>query len=310
MSYALWVESNQQTIEIVPKLYSCYNVGMNTINNIQDVIDYYHTWESRLGYVLLLKGTRHFGYYPEGKEKLSYQEAQEEMNKNLAKRINLPSNSKILDAGCGEGNTAISLAKSHGYQIEGIDLLDASIKKAQENIRQAGVSDKIHLTIGDYASYDWPKDSFDGIYTMEALVHLADYRGALSHFHQVLKPGGRLVLFEYSMTPPKDLKHSQTALWNQIIEHTSMFGLPHFHHGKFPEILNETGFADVHVEDITARVLPMLQSFHRIGKLPYVIVRLLGLETKFINAMFAVEGYDDIIKHGTWRYNIITARKK
>lgn len=273
-------------------------------------MDYYRRWESRAGFSLLLNGTRHFGYYPEGKEDVSFETAQREMENRLGKELNLPKDALILDAGCGEGHVSINLAKNFGYRIEGIDLLENAIQKAEKNIRLHNLSDTIHVHVGDYTTYDWPKHTFDGIFTMETFVHIADYQGSLAHFHDILRPGGILVQHEYSITPPKDLSLGQSKLWNDIINYMGMYGLPHFHHGKFPHMLQDAGFSDVEVTDVTERVLPMFASFHRKGVLPYKLISFFGLQHRFINAMFAVEGYKDIVKNGTWRYNIITSKKK
>ena len=96
------------------------------------VIDYYHSVESLLGY-RFLKGVKHFGYYPKGQENLSMSEAQLLMNEQLAKALDLKKDSKVLDAGCGEGGVAIYLAKKYGLQVTGIDLLDFNIARAKKN---------------------------------------------------------------------------------------------------------------------------------------------------------------------------------
>jgi ubiquinone/menaquinone biosynthesis C-methylase UbiE len=46
---------------------------------------------------------------------------------------------KIIDIGCGTGRHAIELAK-RGYQVTGIDLSDAQLKRAREKAEEAGVA--------------------------------------------------------------------------------------------------------------------------------------------------------------------------
>lgn len=255
-------------------------------------------------------GKQHFGYFTPGQNSSSYTAAHEEMHRQLAHRLALPPGSRVLDAGCGEGHTALYLAKQKGFQVEGIDLVDTSLEAALKAAQDNNLTEKVHVQVGDYATYPWPKESFDAVFTMETLVHVANYQDALAHFYELLKPKGVLVLFEYSMTAPKNLKLTQLRLWEQVIEQTSMYGLPHFHHGAFPEILGEAGFDSVVVEDITEHTLPMLEQFYHAAKLRYKLISILGLQKRFPTITFAVEGYEDIITNSTWRYNIITARKK
>lgn len=44
--------------------------------------------------------------------------------------------------------------------------------------------------------------------------------------------------------------------------------------------------------------------------LPYIFIKFLGLQQKFINATSGVELYGNIKKGDFWRYNIISAEKK
>ena len=70
-------------------------------------IKYFSAKESRWGYSLLLRGTKHFGYYPVGKEHIPMSKAQRLMEDKLGKKLDLPHNSMLLDAGSGEGNVEI-----------------------------------------------------------------------------------------------------------------------------------------------------------------------------------------------------------
>lgn len=282
---------------------------MNTRINRQKVIDYYHTFESRLGYPLILKGVRHFGYYPIGEEKLSMHKAQLRMEEQLSKKLDLPRISHVLDAGCGEGNVAIHLTQKYGYRVTGIDLLDVSLKIARRKTKRAHVEQKINFIQGDFTIMKFPENYFDGIYTMESLVHNANFHQALSNFHKILKPDGKLVMFEYTMTPYKSMSQFQKRIWQQLNLDTGMFGLAKLHHGIFPAILKKSGFKQIEVEEITSRIMPMLDYFHRLAVVPYTLLKLLHLEKKFVNSMFAVDCYRDLKVNGTWKYIIASAKK-
>ncbi len=275
----------------------------------QKVIDYFNAWESRWGYTLLLKGIKHFGYYPEGKENLSMYEAQKLMEDKLVEKLSLNSDFLVLDAGCGEGGVAIHLAQKYRLRVKGVDFLESSIEKANKKASELDLQDRVSFQVMDYTKLSFPEESFDGVYTMESLVHVPDHQQALREFYRVLKPGGRLVLFEYSICPKKEMTFQQKRLWNMIMEGWAMHSLPRFLHGKFPEILEEVGFTDVSVEDITPRMIPMVRNLYLIAYLPYQLIKLLKLQRKFINITFAVEGYRSIIKSDVWRYNIVTATK-
>ncbi|KKS96041.1 MAG: An16g00300, 2-heptaprenyl-1,4-naphthoquinone methyltransferase [Candidatus Gottesmanbacteria bacterium GW2011_GWA2_43_14] len=282
---------------------------MNSRINQQKVIDYYHTFESRLGYSLILKGIRHFGYYPPGQEKLSMYQAQLKMEEYLAEKLDLPIGSKVLDAGCGEGHVAIHLARKYGYRMTGIDFIDNSIKIARKKAEKAKMGPAVNFIQGDYTRYNFPENHFDAIYTMETLVHVANYKKALGKFRKFLKPKGLLVLFEYTITSSKKQTPAQKRLWQEIKTGTGMFGLDKFYHGCFPKLLKEADFTSIKVEEITPRINPMLETLYRLTVIPFSILKLLKLEKNFVNAMCATVGFRDMKANGSWRYIIATTRK-
>lgn len=280
-------------------------------NNLskQSVFDYYSNLESKWGYRLLLKGNRHFGYYPSKNTKISFSQAQILMEEQLAQKLFLPQASLLLDAGCGEGNTAIYLAQKYSYRIKGVDLLKDSIFIARKKAKAFHLEKHLIFMVGDYTQTDFPNNIFDGIYTMETLVHIKNYQRALRELFRILKPDGKIVLFEYTLSKQEDLNKIQKEIWKKVIEGTGMFGLPKFTHGLFPKILKEAGFIEVKVEEITERVMPMLDTFNKVAHIPYLIIKLLKQEKRFVNAMFSVEAYNDLKKNKTWKYVIVSARK-
>ncbi|MDO8265707.1 MAG: methyltransferase domain-containing protein [Candidatus Saccharibacteria bacterium] len=276
--------------------------------NKNPVIRYYHSAESKFGY-RLLKGVKHFGYYPKGKENIPMLEAQMIMNEQLAKRLELEEGKKVLDAGCGEGNVALYLAKHHGLNVEGIDLLEFNIKNAKENSLNIKLTNSTSFQVGNYLKLPFRNDSFDAIYTMETLVHAPDYHKALIEFYRVLKPNGKLVLFEYTIKPETEITPSEREAMNRIKQINQIAAMPAFNEFTFGSMktkLNKAGFRDVSTENITARMLPMLKQLYLKAKYPYKLFRILHLENHLINGMSAVEFYEN---QNLWRYEITTAIK-
>ena len=276
--------------------------------NKNPVINYYHSPESRLGY-RLLKGLKHFGYYPEGKEDIPMLEAQMLMNEQLAKKLSQKSGSRVLDAGCGEGNVAMYLAEHHGLKVDAIDLLDFNIANAKANAIRQNQSQNVTFQVGTYMQLSYADNSFDAVYTMETLVHAPDYRKALSEFLRVLKPGGKLVLFEYALKPKAEVTQSEEVGMQRIKQINRVAAMPAFDEFTFgsmaPKLLS-AGFEQAETIDITQRMLPMLEQFYHKAKLIYRLFRVLHIEDHLINGMSAVEFYKN---QGLWKYEITTGIK-
>jgi sterol 24-C-methyltransferase len=276
--------------------------------NNTSVSNYYHSWESIIGY-RKLGGIKHFGYYPEGKEHISKHDAQLLMNAELAKNLALPKNSKVLDVGCGEGGVALYLARNYDLQVEGIDLLDFNIARARRATQNQQLDKTVNFRVASYQELPFKDNSFDAVYTVETLVHSPDYHRALLEFYRVLKPGGSLVLFEYSLKPNKQLSEEERRgieMVKYVNEYASMPAFNEFKWDNMQAIIAAAGFKNETEENITERILPMLRQFAVVARLPYFIAKLLHLEKHVVNAMSAVVFWD---YRSLFRYNIIVARK-
>jgi cyclopropane fatty-acyl-phospholipid synthase-like methyltransferase len=270
------------------------------------VVGYYRSPESRLAYRLLLGGTKHFGYYPEGGGRLSMAAAMRRMEDKLGQTLALPPGARVLDAGCGEGDVAIRLGTRFGLEVDGVDLLEANLRRARAKAARLGLSASLRFHRLDYGDLALPDELFDGAYTMETLVHAFDHRRALAELRRVLKPGGALSLFEYSVPPRSQMTAEQREAFEFVVERSAMRSLPAFVHGAFPAILDEAGLEVVAVEDVTERIWPMLRRLARICALPAAAGRLLRARAAVLNCTALVEGYRH--REG-WRYNVVRARR-
>ena len=279
---------------------------MPTDDNRDQVVRYYAKTESRFGYRMLLGGSKHFGLYRHGDNPWRWRLALRRMEDRLAEELALPPGSYVLDAGCGVGDVAIRLAAMHGLNIAGIDLLPGHVAEAQQRAKRRGVVEHVAFRQMDYASLEFPDRAFDGCYTMETLVHAYDAEAVLKEFWRVLRPGGHLVLFEYSRESDRKMPQAAAEAFKYVNHVAAMPSYQRFEYGTLEGLLAEAGFAAITVKDITAGILPMLWSFALVGGLPYRVARACRRPDKLINAMSAVESWR---YRRYFRYSIFGARK-
>jgi sterol 24-C-methyltransferase len=86
----------------------------------------------------------------------------------------------------------------------------------------------------------------------------------------LLKPGGVLVLHEADF-------HSDSQTLQEVLR------LSHCQNtlekGAYEKMLEQVGFQDITVEDLTDNVLPLWRLFGILGAVPYDVLRLFGLQT-------------------------------
>lgn len=270
------------------------------------VINYYHTKGSKYGYKFILGGTKHFGYYDQGDNPWNFNQAMRKMEALLLRKLDLKNHSKILDAGCGVGDVASYVVQKSNSQVTGVDLLEFNIEEAQRRGEARGISTKLDFHCGDYTTFVKSDNYFDAIYTMETMVHVKNTQKALDKFYKILKPNGKLVMFEYSYAGKDGMPGAAYSALTRVNRLAAMPGFQKFTHGKLESLLNERGYVAVESEDISENILPMLKAFSIMAYLPCKAASFFNPNHKMANVMSAVEFYKyrDYI-----HYNVISARK-
>jgi arsenite methyltransferase len=108
---------------------------------------------------------------------------------------------RVLDVGCGAGLMSIGLAKRlKSGRVTGLDQSDEA-ETAKENAKLEGVAEKIRIDTGVSAKLVYPDNHYDAVVSFLALRGLGEdgVREQMVHeMFRVLKPGGRLAIFDTS----------------------------------------------------------------------------------------------------------------
>lgn len=101
---------------------------------------------------------------------------------------------RVLDVGSADGGVACALEKvAPGLNVIGLDLSEALLGEARRLYPEH--ADRFVALDMREALRVFGKAAFDGIYCIgNTLVHLEDVRQVIGDFHQMLKPGGVLVI--------------------------------------------------------------------------------------------------------------------
>ena len=81
------------------------------------------------------------------------------------------------------------------HQIAAIDISEGMLRRAEA--RRKSYRGWLHLVQADAGSLCFPDASFDTVITSCTLCSVADPNGVLRELHRVLRPGGRLLMFEH-----------------------------------------------------------------------------------------------------------------
>lgn len=118
----------------------------------------------------------------------------------MAHRLDLQQGMKVLDVGCGVGGPAREIALFAGCEVTGLNNNGYQIERATAYAKKADLSHLVSFVKGDFMHMDFPDNSFDAVYAMEATVHAPTLQGVYEQIFRVLKPGGKFGVYEWVMT--------------------------------------------------------------------------------------------------------------
>lgn len=119
---------------------------------------------------------------------------------------------RLLDFGCGFGDTSVRLARV-GYDVYGFDVSPANIDTARAISARYGFERRTHFSVQTAESLDYPDGFFDVIVGIDILHHV-DIPAALRECLRVLAPGGHAVFHEPVEAPLfEPLRNSRLGQW-------------------------------------------------------------------------------------------------
>lgn len=105
----------------------------------------------------------------------------------------------VLDVATGTGDMVILINKIlNPEKITGIDISNGMLEIGRKKIDKAGLKHKVELVNGDGETINFEDNSFDAVTVAFGVRNFENLEKGLKDIKRVLKPGGKLVVLEFS----------------------------------------------------------------------------------------------------------------
>jgi demethylmenaquinone methyltransferase / 2-methoxy-6-polyprenyl-1,4-benzoquinol methylase len=120
----------------------------------------------------------------------------------------LKAGQRALDVAGGTGDLAVGLARQVGKSGHVVlsDINPEMLCAGRDRLIDAGFAGNVECVLADAERLPWADDSFDCVTIGFGLRNVTDKAAALRCMHRVLKPGGQLLVLEFSTPVAPGLK--------------------------------------------------------------------------------------------------------
>lgn len=158
------------------------------------------------------------------------------------KLTGLDSESRVLDIGAGYGGSARYLAKTYGCEVVALNLSEVENERDRQMNAEQGLDHLIDVVDASFEDLPYPDNSFDFVWSQDAMLHSGERAKVIDEVVRVLKPGG-----EFVFTDPMQSDSCPEGVLQPILDriHLETLGSPGFYRERAAWL----GMAELDYED-------------------------------------------------------------
>lgn len=230
---------------------------------VETAREYYNSEDADRFYFTIWGGEDiHIGWYESSLEPIA--DASRRTVARMADKVadQLTPVSRVLDMGSGYGGAARYLAKRFGCSVVALNLSEAENERCRTLNAEQGLDDKIQVIDGSFEQVPAVDQSFDLVWSQDAILHSGNRKVVIEEVARVLRPGGRFVF-----TDPMQADQCPEGVLQPILDriHLSTLGSPEFYRQQcVAQGLQPLGFEDATYQLVNhySRVLQETEQSH------------------------------------------------
>jgi tocopherol O-methyltransferase len=240
--------------------------GATSLRGLRRVARYYDQTQVLYSRIWSRDGV-HYGLWDDSTRERA--QAIRNLDRCVARALELPSGSAVLDAGCGVGGTSLFLARECGFDMTGITLSEYQLRVARASARAQPIERCPTFLLRDYLATGLPSGSFAGAIAIESSCYAESKPAFLGEMMRLLRPGGRLVVADGFR---RRVGAADAGPYERLLRGFALSELAHA--DEFEAALVEAGFSDVRRSDRSAEVMPSAAAIERLSYVGLVVCAL------------------------------------
>jgi len=195
------------------------------------------------------QGSLHWGFF-DSSTGLDFLKACGHLNEIMLDKASIDDGARVLDLGCGNGTTAMWLARSRGCHVVGIDLSGTRIGNARQALKDEPVDlqARMGFELGSATELPFPNNSFSHIWSQATIYHVHEKEQALREACRVLDNGGLLVFDDLTKPNPNISDNARTYVYDRLLFDTD------FSFVSYQMALQEAGFKILEAMDLSSHL--------------------------------------------------------
>ena len=218
--------------------------------------NYYDSEDAHTFYYTIWGGEDlHLGFY-ENDDDSVFQASRKTIDHMASRSKFLNQKARVIDLGGGFSGSARYLAKNYGWEVVVLNLSETENKRGRQMNKEQGLDQMIEVIDGSFDTIPFPDESFDIVWSQDAILHSDNRQKVLDEAKRVLKPGGEMIFTDPMQADdcPEDVLQ---PIYDRI--HLTSLGSP----GFYQDYAKKIGFEVIGFEALTPH---LTKSYARILK--------------------------------------------
>ncbi len=186
--------------------------------------------------------------------------------KKAVRLLKYRENSRILDVATGTCDVALEIARTtpDSVRVTGADFSPEMVALGEAKVTSSPYAARIDLKVAPCEDLPFPSETFDSITIAFGIRNVVDRKLGLAEMWRVLKPGGRMIILEFSTPRSLFFRQVYHFYFRRVLPMVgglfstynaykylpdSVLEFPS--HEAFAQMIVEAGFRSVHIKELT-----------------------------------------------------------